>query len=265
MEATKKIIPQKFFTCYEMRSTDAKEFSCDIKNLISQYKVVKLVPGYHIENLRDFYNRLTYELGSPVMLAEDWSQQGKMTGEKWMEIRYDESVPDLKAFRHSKNAQPLHTDESYKTEPSDLMVFYCENKAEHGGETVFVNGQELVDRMRIVAPDLLEAVSTTKLAYEKSGSIREEKIISLDSEKPPLFNFNYFCLDSNESPEGKELNQAFFNFLETHVKGSYLEKAVTLRPGEGIIWWDHYVLHGRRPFQAMKTDDRCIWKTAVIL
>ena len=265
METTNKPFPREFFTTYEMRSDNVDSVFPYVEQLASKYKVIKLVPGWHISDLRSFYSELTRKLGKAVMLAEDWAKNGEMTGDQWMEIRYDDDIPDLSAFRHSKNAQPLHTDESYKTKPSDIMIFYCQNKAEQGGETVFVDGDELVERMRIVNPSLLERVSSSELTYEKAGSKRTSRIISLNDDKPPTFNFNYFCLDSNESNHGKLINQEFFDFLETHVKGSYLEKAISLQPGESVIWWDHFVLHGRRPFQALKTDDRFIWKTAVII
>lgn len=263
MVQTEKPVPKKFFNTYEMRTTDVDRIVSDVKKLISEHKVVKLSPGWYIENLREFYSALVSELGEMVLLGEDWSQGGKRTGEQWMEIRYDEGVPDMKAFRHSQNAQPLHTDESYKQDPSDLIVFYCQNKAEDGGETIFVDGDDLVNRMEKIAPGLLKTISTQELSYEKAGSQRRKTILSLAEGEPPLLNFNYFCIDENESAENKKINQDFFDFLETHIKGSYLEKAIALRPGEAVIWWDHYVLHGRRPFAVTKTDDRLIWKTAV--
>lgn len=265
MEQTSKPIPQNFFHAYEMRTSNPEIIVSDVQKLIAEHKVIKLTPGWHINNLREFYSSLIPELGKMVLLSEDWNQGGKRTGEQWMEIRYDDSVPDMEAFRHSKNAQPLHTDESYKTDPSDLMVFYCQNKAQNGGETVFVDGSELVDRMKEIAPNLLKTISTTEISYEKAGSLRKRPILILNEDKPPLFNFNYFCIDSNENEANKKINQAFFDFLETHIKGSYLEKPVTLLPGEAIIWWDHYVLHGRRPFHVTKSDDRLIWKTAVVV
>jgi alpha-ketoglutarate-dependent taurine dioxygenase len=263
MGLIKMAIPNQFFCTYEMRTTDVDKIISDVKRLVFNHKVVKLSPGWHIENLRNFYNTLVPLLGDTVLLGEDWRQGGKRTGEQWMEIRYDESIPDKVAFRHSQNAQPLHTDESYKQDPSDLIIFYCQNKAENGGETIFVDGDALVKRMREIDPDLLKTISTQEITYEKAGSLRKSKIITLQENLPPLFNFNYFCIDRNESEENKKINREFFDFLETHVKGSYLEKAITLHPGEAVIWWDHAVLHGRRPFSVSKTDDRLIWKTAV--
>lgn len=248
---------------YEARSDQPSEFVGELKELLSKHRVVKLIPGWHVSDLRAFYDEITEKLGKPMNIAEDYAQAGAQTGERWMEIRYDEDIPDMSAYRHSKNAQPLHTDESYIEDPCDVMVFYCKNKAPLGGETLFVDGPKLVERMKIVDPELLEQLSSTEICYEKSGNLRKEKIINLDNPQSPQFNYNYYCLSPNESEQAKELNKKFLAFLETHVKGSFLEVSVGLNPGEGVFWWDHYLVHGRNPFIAEKTNDRYIWKTGI--
>lgn len=263
MEKTNKPIPQHFFVEHEMRSADPADVAPIVSDLIAKYKVVKLVPGWHLDDLRSFYQTLTVLVGKPVFIDEDWRNKGARTGAQWLEIRYDANIPDNEVFRYSQNAQPLHTDGSYYSGPMDVMVFYSKNKAEHGGETVFVDGKALVDRMREISPELLSRLLATDVKYEKAGDSRREPIISLGENRPPMFNYNYYCVDKDESDEGKKLNHDFFDFLQTHVKGSYLETAVALKPGEAIFWWDEYVLHGRLPFKATRSDDRLIWKTAL--
>lgn len=257
-----KFIPN-FLTTLESRTTNPALVALEIKDALKTNKVVKLKLGYHIDDLRSFYNVITDNLGKPHNIAEDFTQGGVQTGERWMEIRYDASVPDMSAYRHSKNGQPLHTDESYISNPCDIMVFYCVNKAIHGGQTNFVDGIQLVERMKSIAPELLDKLSTIDVCYEKAGNKRTEKIIDLSNPKQPAFNYNYYCISPNESPEVKSLNAEFLSFLETHIKGSYIEHSVQLLPGESVYWWDHYVLHGRNPFEVNKTDDRLIWKTGV--
>lgn len=252
-----------FITEFEARSDDPQLVGRQVKELLKSNKVVKLTNGYHIEDLRAFYDGLTDELGIPHNIAEDYSKGGAQTGERWMEIRYDSDIPDLAAYRHSKNGQPLHTDESYIAKPCDVMVFYCKNKAERGGQTCFVDGVELVERMRVISPDLLTRLTTTDVCYEKAGNSRTEKIIDISNPSQPVLNFNYYCISPNETKEIKKLNQEFHEFLELHIKGSYLEHAVGLNPGESVFWWDHFVLHGRNPFEARVTNDRFIWKTGI--
>lgn len=262
VKISKNVIPN-FLTTIESRSCNAGEVASEIKEALKTHKVVKLKLGYHVDNLREFYNNITDYLGKPHNIAEDFTKGGTQTGERWMEIRYDIDIPDILAYRHSKNGQPLHTDESYISNPCDIMVFYCVNKAINGGQTNFVDGIQLVERMKSIAPELLDKLSTTDACYEKAGNKRIEKIIDLSNSKQPAFNYNYYCISPNESAEVKSLNSEFLSFLETHVKGSYIEHSVQLLPGESVYWWDNYVLHGRNPFEANKSDDRLIWKTGV--
>lgn len=263
MEITKDFNLEGFISEFEARSDDPYVVAAQIKQMLQENKVVKMTLGKHVSDLRDFYNKVTESLGKPFDIAEDYAQGGAQTGERWMEIRYSADVPDMAAFRHSKNAQPLHTDESYIAAPCDIMVFYCVNKAEFGGQTIFVDMPQLVERMKAIAPDLLQKLTTTKVCYEKAGNKRTEFIIDLDAAQQPLVNYNYYCISPNETDENKQLNQDFFDFLMTHVRGSYLEISVGLQPGESVYWWDHYVLHGRNPFDATETDDRLIWKTGI--
>src|SRR4051794_25778695 len=74
-------------------------------------KVLHLQGPDPSKDLRGFYDRLVTNIGQPVPLAEDArieSREAQRTGELWMEVRYDPSIPN--AYRHSSGPQPLHTD-----------------------------------------------------------------------------------------------------------------------------------------------------------
>lgn len=246
-----------------LETNDPKEAAELVHPVLAHTKVVRIEPLWHITDLRSFYDELSAQLGHVLDIAEDFAQGGTQTGERWMEIRYDDDVPDMKAYRHSKNGQPLHTDESYVDDPADIMVFYCVNKATAGGETNYVDVFELIELLRSIDPALLEELTTVPLTYKKSELRRCRKIIDLEGKNGPSVNYNYYCIDPEASEKERQLNQRFFDFLELHVRGSYIEHPVALRPSEGVLWWDHFVLHGRRPFHARKTDDRLIWKTGL--
>ena len=252
-----------FITEIEIRNEHPSIALEEIKIALQDYRVVKIIPGWHISDLRSFYNVITDSIGLPVNIAEDYSLKGAQTNEQWMEVRYDKDIPDLVAYRHSKNGQPLHTDESYISNPCDVMVFYCVNRAISGGETNFVDGIRLIEKMKMIDPQLLERLIKTDVTYEKAGNYRTEKIIDLKDPELPKFNFNYYCLSPDANEEESQLNQDFFDFLERNIRGSYLEHNVRLNPGEGVLWWDHFLLHGRTPFEAHETNDRIIWKTGV--
>jgi alpha-ketoglutarate-dependent taurine dioxygenase len=252
-----------FISEVKLRTNDPMEAAPVVKEALRKNKVLKIIPEYYLGDLRAFYDTLSDQLGMGVDIGEDFTKSGAdfQTGEKWIEIRYDKDIPDLAAYRHSKNAQPLHTDESYVTDPADIMFFYCINKAIKGGATTFVDGPELVEYMENNAPELLAKLLNTKVRYSKANLERTEKIIDLQDDGQYHFNFNFWCIAKNETEENKKLNADFYNFLQDYVAHSHMAERVELKPGEAVVWWDELVLHGRTSYHVEKTNDRFIWKT----
>ena len=251
----------KFITDVRLRTNNPIEAANQIKKRLQKFKVVKVIPEWYLGDLYVFYNSLIDEIGLPINIGEDYTKKGAQTNERWLEIRYDKSIPDIMAYRHSKNAQPLHTDESYIKDPADIMLFYCINKAIKGGATTFIDGPVLIDYMQENAADLLKKLTTVEVSYKKAEEKRTEKIIDIKEDGLVHFNFNYYCIDSEETEENKKLNTDFFNFLQSYVANSYMAKKVVLNPGEAVLWWDELVLHGRTSYKVEKTNDRFIWKT----
>ncbi|MES2651652.1 MAG: TauD/TfdA family dioxygenase [Bacteroidota bacterium] len=253
----------EFIAELNIRTNDPKVAGAEIRKALENSKVVHIKSGWHISNLREHYDVITEEVGKCIMIGEDFTVGGKQTGEKWIEIRYDNDIPDIAAYRHSKNAQPLHTDESYIEDFADIMFFYCINKAEIGGATTFVDGPVLIDFMRKTNPDLLNKLVGHDIKYKKADEERVSPIIWFDKNNIPRFNFNYYCIDHEETVENKALNKEFFDFLQNYVVGTYMIKEICLNPGDAVAWWDDAVLHGRTAFSANKTNDRFIWKAGI--
>lgn len=265
MAATKIHVPEfaSFYEELELRSDRPEDSAAGVKDLLARTKVLRLVPGWHIADLRSFYHRLTGLIAQPVDIGEDYKAGGKQTGERWLEIRYDHDIPDLAAYRHSKNAQPLHTDESYIPDPADVMLFYSVNRAQKGGATLFVDLPEVAAHLKTVDPELFRSVTTEVMTYRKAERARSARILDLSVPGAPAINYNYYCLDPEASAYHKGVNQKFFEYLRDYVMGSHMCRGVPLNPGEAVLWWDHFVLHGRNAFTAEKTDDRFIWKTGM--
>lgn len=251
----------KLLQTHELLTKDPKYAAEIIRGLLKKTKVVKITPNFYLGDLRNFYDTLVENIGTPMNIGEDFKNNGSKTGERWLEIKYDHDVPDLSAYRYSKNAQPLHTDESYVNDPADIMLFYSVNKARKGGATTFIDGQVLLKYMESHSPELLNKLKNTKVRYKKAEEERTEQIMRIDDNGQVYFNFNYYCIDPEESGDNKTINTEFFDFLQTHVAKSDMIEKVTLSPGEAVLWWDELVLHGRTSFEAEKTEDRFIWKT----
>jgi hypothetical protein len=207
-----------------------------------------------------FYDALTEATGQCLHLDENFALGSVRTGEKWIEVRYDAAIPDDAAYRFSKNAQPLHTDESYLSEPADVMFMHCLVQAPAGGETTFVDADALWQQLQQHAPALAARLLGRPIRFAKAGDARTLPIIAQTPAGLRL-NWNYHCVDPAETTENHALTQEFREFLLAHIAGTPTEIAISLAPGEAVAWWDDQVLHGRRAFRAVATNDRFLLKS----
>ena len=254
----------KFSTAVELSGTDISSDATIARTAIRDHEVVRLSPTSIPADLRSYYDALVEAVGTPVNIAEDFANGGAPTGERWSEIRYRSDVPDMDAFRHSKNAQPLHTDESYVSTSAGVMLFYCEAAAPRGGETTFISGRSLIEYMTVEAPELLERLQTINVRFQKASDFKDRPIVQIADDGSVDLNFNFFCLGPDPAPEAEKLNRDFHDFLETRLPAELI-LPVGLNPGEGVTWRDDLVLHGRNSFDAVNSGDRTIWKTGLIL
>lgn len=207
-----------------------------------------------------FYDALTEATGQCLHLDENFAQGSIRTGQKWIEVRYDAAIPDDAAYRFSKNAQPLHTDESYLSEPAEVMFMHCLVQAPAGGETTFVDADVLWAQLQRHAPALAARLLNRPVRFAKADDARTLPIIARTPGGLRL-NWNYHCVDPAETAENHALAQEFRSFLLAHVTNTPAEVAIQLAPGEAVAWWDDQVLHGRRAFQAVATNDRFLLKS----
>jgi len=207
-----------------------------------------------------YYDALTEATGQCLHLDENFALGSVRTGEKWIEVRYDAAIPDDAAYRFSKNAQPLHTDESYLSEPAEVMFMHCLVQAPAGGETTFVDADVLWQRLHAQAPALAARLLGRPVRFAKAGDARTQPIIAHTPAGLRL-NWNYHCVDPAETAETHALAQEFREFLLAHITDTPAEVAIQLAPGEAVAWWDDQVLHGRRAFRAVATNDRFLLKS----
>lgn len=207
-----------------------------------------------------FYDALTDATGQVLHLAEDYARGNARTGGKWIEVRYDAAIPDDAAYRFSKNAQPLHTDESYLSTPAEVMFMHCLVQAPAGGETTFVDADVLWEQLQRHRPALATRLLDRPVRFAKADDARTLPILRQTPAGLRL-NWNYHCVDPAESPATHALAEDFRQFLLEHISGTPAEVALQLAPGEAVAWWDDQVLHGRRAFRATATNDRFLLKS----
>lgn len=226
-------------------------------------KVFVLTATSQPEDVGQFYDRLLPALGTPVPIAEDvrvGDRDHQRTGQIWMEVKYDPQFQN--AYRHSSNAQPLHTDGSYVAAYPNATLMACEASAGAGGETTFLDGKRLIETLRAEAPQLLAELSSTILPHARSGDRRDLPAVRLDGDRV-LLNWNYYCVDSHARREVVELSKRFQQFLQESAGVRQHTIAVKLARGDAVVWKDEEILHGRNAFHAEKAADRFLWKCAI--
>ena len=228
----------------------------------NETKVVVLDPISDVSNVKDFYESLFPQLGTVAPFAEDATigdRESQRTGEAWMEIRYDPKIQN--AYRHSSEAQPLHTDGSYIPDFPNSSLLCCVANAGQGGETTFINGIDVVNALQAEEPELLSYLTTNVVPHARSGDSRFDKIINKVGDIWKV-NWNYYCVDGNVEPDAKEASEKFHEFLKTSPTILSKTIAVKLKPSQAILWKDNEVLHGRNSFSANMESERFIWKCA---
>lgn len=224
---------------------------------------VFVLRGVGIDDPKTWYTDHFDQIGTPFALAEDVTagdRDHQRTGQIWMEVRYDPAFTD--AYRHSANAQPLHTDGSYVAAFPNATLMACVANAGTGGETVFLHGEDLVTVLAAEDPDLLAALTAAPMPHARSGDSRSEPVIDM-SGTTPLLNWNYYCVDRSLPADQLAIADRFFAFLEQSpgIRDALLE--VKLGPGDAVTWKDREVLHGRNGFLATQTSERFLWKCAI--
>jgi alpha-ketoglutarate-dependent taurine dioxygenase len=233
-----------------------REFGAALRDKLLKHKVLVVAGVDPTIEQRPFWDEVSELAGDVVNLAEVPS--GEKTGEKWMEIRYDPAIQN--AYRHSANAQPMHTDGSYLSNAPDVVFFYCIKQASRGGETTFLDSTELVDVLQRDDVGLLRALRETPIHFSKADDEKTRPVITEDA-AGIVMTWNYHCVDPNVRPEVKDLTERFHAFLQRHVVEAKRAMPVLLQPGQAVFFHDERLIHGRNAFDASARNDRFFWKT----
>jgi alpha-ketoglutarate-dependent taurine dioxygenase len=225
--------------------------------------IVNIVPTRKLGDVRAVYDALLPKIGTPHYLAEDvrkGDRDQQRTGELWFEVRYDPSLGET--YRHSPNAQPLHTDGSYIPTFPNATLMCCVANADTGGETIFITAEDLTAALRAEHPELLSALESTPMKHTRSGDTRTETVFRRVGDELRV-NWNYFCVAKDNPPATLELREQLFAFLRDSPRVRAALHEVKLRPGDAVVWKDERLVHGRHAFVAHEVSERFLWKCAV--
>jgi alpha-ketoglutarate-dependent taurine dioxygenase len=243
---------------------DRSDSAATILDAWARCKVLHIrVPGLAPDEVRDFYEQLLPRIGTPSLYAEDvrvGDRNAQRTGGLWTEVRYDPGFTN--AYRHSANAQPLHTDGSYGPSYPNATLMCCVRNAGEGGETIFVSASDVEAALEQEAPDLLKQLKTVPIPHERSGDRRVLPFIRRVGDEARV-NWNYYCVAANAPAEALALREPLFAWLRDSPAVARAIVPVKLATGDAVTWKDDTVLHGRNAFRANVSSERFLWKCAV--
>jgi alpha-ketoglutarate-dependent taurine dioxygenase len=143
---------------------------------------------------------------------------------------------------------PLHTDLSFDKNMPGLIYFLIVNQASAGGESIFCDGQTVVDRLSA------ESLEALQRPYRFPAPPHRQEQPPLDA---PILEFGYrgkvmlrYRRDGLE-PLGTAAEQAAQTKALEEFEALISEHTVQIKlgPGQLAIWRNREVLHGRGEFQ----------------
>lgn len=220
-------------------------------------RLVVVRAGAQRASRREFWDEALAGQAGRVPVDEHYGT-GKQTGALWTDVVFDPSRQHT--YRHSSSAQPLHTDGSYLDDPPPVILMVCARPAPKGGATIFLDGLELVRRLRNDRPELLPPLTSLPMVFGKAGSQATTTVIGPGS--LPRLRWNFHAIQRPMPDETEAVASAFQAFLH-----DLMERAVpipiTLQHGDAVLFHDDLVLHGREAFRATAPGDRCLWKAGI--
>lgn len=220
-------------------------------------KIVHLTDVPFTDDVVSLYESLIGSLGQLLKKGERVDEP-MFVDNQWLDVRYDARMAN--AFRHSNTEQPLHTDGAYVSDfDYDIVFLICLQQADHGGETVFLDGEQFVDRLSERDSTLLSNLESTPVRFSKGRmGHKTVPIIRRDAEGV-IINWNQFRVANDNPSEVIELAQKFQAIVEGEMRDGANLVPIRLSEGEAVFFQDHRVLHGRRAF----VGDRCLFKGVV--
>ncbi len=145
-----------------------------------------------------------------------------------------------------------HTDASGESCPPDIMIFYCEQMAHLGGESLLVDGRELFLELRQERSELLSILTRPDEAmfWSDAGHV-PMPIIDQDRSGRLAIRFRYDHLSLFSDRLAYKL-QELVDLVHRHTF------SIQLKNGEGFIlnngWW----LHGRNAYHGYRRAVRIL-------
>ncbi|KAB7504033.1 Trimethyllysine dioxygenase, mitochondrial [Armadillidium nasatum] len=182
-------------------------------------------------------------------------------GEMW-ELQADLGMSDT---AYTDEYLGSHTDTTYFSEPSRIQVFHCLKQASEGGESLYVDGFHIGEKLYNEDPACYEYLSTTALPgeYRKDGHhfVNVYRIFTHHPVSKKLMQFR--CNDFDRAPLSTipyhEVDKFYMNFqkLVKMLRDQRNEVEILLQPGQVAFIDNWRVTHGRKSFRGTRVLGGC--------
>lgn len=213
-----------------------------------------LIKGGGAASKNDWKNFLESQCGFSLDRRQ-YSYKEDLEMADWWEISYQ---PDKAiSYAHSKTAQPLHTDNSWFSDPAELNFFIMVKQAQTGGHQSIYYLDRLLDDLSSEEPSLLNDLLNTTVTIKKGdGTYFNKTTIITNENNDPKIYWNYYRTEK-PTENIKRLCDSFFNYLKSKEGTNRILKLKTVT-GDCFCFNDLKMLHGRDSFEATKPFDRVL-------
>ena len=215
-----------------------------IKNYLQFFSIKKLM--FFLEN------EMNYSLD-----RRHFDYKSNSTHSDWWTISYDPEKD--KVYTYSKTRQPLHTDNSWFSEPAEMNFFYMEKQVDNGGENTFYPIDRLITDLQKDEPSLLDDLQSIEVIIKKGDSDDCNKTTIINEEKI-YWNFYRTIKDDKIT---NDMCDHFFKYLGEKEATNSVETYKS-ESGDIFCFNDLTILHGRLAYHAIEKNDRVLhqsmWK-----
>lgn len=191
---------------------------------------------------------------SAAQPVEDFDTQQQLAPAYWWEVSFQ---PDrASAYSYSNTRQPMHTDNAWFTDPSEINFFIMERQAKKGGEQMLYPLSRLIDDLSSEEPGLFHDLTHTKVTIKKGdGVFFNHSTIIVLGDKPRIF-WNYYRTEK-PTPEVKAMCDALFAYFERKESTPSVER-LRCETGDCFVFNDQKMVHGRTAFEATEPFERVL-------
>ena len=182
-------------------------------------------------------------------IAASLSVGGETEESRFFDIR---GVAETSNNGYKIPAPRVYTDHPYRDPVPGFQLLHCLSAAAHGGESVFVDGMAVAERLRAHDPDAFATLSQLPILFDERGLATERTMLEVDTRGQ--FRAIYYD-DRSIAPiplKGPRLKKYYAAYRQLAELLQDPARAVVyrLQPGDLVLFDNTRVLHAHAPFSA---------------